>query len=272
MPFARLAAAALALSACTAFAQTAAYAQAPEITLTRFDCGTPRTNEVNQRFSDVYQFPGLKLEFVFSCYLIKHGNDYMMWDTGFGPTAENAPKETLVQQLAKLNVKPEQIKFVGISHYHGDHIGGAFQFPSATLLIGKGDWDSTKAGSAPPGTDASLKHWLSEGGKVEPQATDKDVFGDGSVIILNTPGHTPGHHSILVRLAKMGPVILAGDAAHFHENYEKNGVPWFNYDRSQTIASIDRIKQLAATQKATVILQHDARDVSKLPAAPESAK
>ena len=273
MQLARLASAfALAFSACTVFAQTAAYAQNAEVTLTRFDCGIPRSNDVNQRFSDTYAYPGLKVQFVFSCYLIKHGNEYMMWDTGYGPTNEAAPKETLVQQLAKLNVKPEQIKYVGISHYHGDHIGGAFQFPTATLLIGKGELDSIKAGTAPQGTDAMLKHWLTEGGKAEPLANDKDVFGDGSVIILNTPGHTPGHHSILVKLAQKGPVILVGDAAHFHENYEKNGVPWFNFDRSQTIASIDRIKGIAANQKATVILQHDARDVSKLPAAPESAK
>jgi glyoxylase-like metal-dependent hydrolase (beta-lactamase superfamily II) len=161
---------------------------------------------------------------------------------------------------------------VGISHYHADHIGGASQFPSSTLLIGKGEWDSIKAGSAPPGTDVLLKNWLADGGKVEPLPNDKDVFGDGSVIILSTPGHTPGHHSILVKLKQMGPVVLVGDAVHFHENYENNGVPWFNHDRAQTVASIDRIKKLAANQKATVIIQHDARDVSKLPAAPESAK
>ena len=49
---------------------------------------------------------------------------------------------------------------------------------------------------------------------------DKDVFGDGSVIMLNTPGHTPGHHSLLVKLPQKGAVILVGDRAHFHENYE----------------------------------------------------
>jgi N-acyl homoserine lactone hydrolase len=89
---------------------------------------------------------------------------------------------------------------------------------------------------------------------------------------LNTPGHTPGHHSLLVKLSRMGPVILTGDAAHFRENYETVGVPSFNHDRAQTVASIDRIRKIAANMKATVVIQHDARDVSKLPAAPESAK
>jgi glyoxylase-like metal-dependent hydrolase (beta-lactamase superfamily II) len=117
-----------------------------------------------------------------------------------------------------------------------------------------------------------LKHWIDGGGKVEPLATDKDVFGDGTVVVLYTPGHTPGHHSLLVKLPKMGAVILTGDAAHFHENYDTGGVPSFNYDRAQTVASLDRIRKIAANMKATVVIQHDARDVSKLPVAPESAR
>jgi glyoxylase-like metal-dependent hydrolase (beta-lactamase superfamily II) len=227
---------------------------------------------VNQRFSDTYAYPGMKLQLVYSCYLIKHGEDYMIWDTGFGADAgATAPKVSLPEQLARVNVKPDQVKFVGISHYHGDHIGGAGQFPNATLLIGKGDWDVLTAPKQPEGVSpAPLRHWISEGGKVEPVPLDKDVFGDGSVMMLYTPGHTPGHHSLLVKLAKMGPVILTGDAAHFHENYESNGVPSFNHDRAQTLASLDRIKKIAGS-KATVVIQHDPRDVSKLPAAPGSA-
>src|SRR5258705_4650338 len=68
------------------------------------------------------------------------------------------------------------------------------------------------------------------GGKVEPIPLDKDVFGDGTVMMLNTPGHTPGHHSLLVRLPQMGNVLVSGDLAHFHENYDSNGVPTFNTD------------------------------------------
>ena len=101
---------------------------------------------------------------------------------------------------------------------------------------------------------------------------DKDVFGDGTVMMLYTPGHTPGHHSLLVRLKEKGNVLLSGDLTHFHENYESNGVPNFNSDRAQTLASLDRFKKIAANLKATVIIQHDARDVSKLPAFPASAK
>jgi glyoxylase-like metal-dependent hydrolase (beta-lactamase superfamily II) len=92
------------------------------------------------------------------------------------------------------------------------------------------------------------------------------------VIVLRTPGHTPGHQALLVKLPQTGAVILSGDAVHFHENYDTDGVPWFNYDRAETVASIERLKKLVATQKAKLIIQHDARDVDKLPAFPQAAK
>jgi len=66
--------------------------------------------------------------------------------------------------------------------------------------------------------------------------------------------------------------MLSGDAVHFHENYDSNGVPSFNYDRAQTVASIERMKKVAANLKATVIIQHDRRDIDKLPAFPAAAK
>ena len=70
----------------------------------------------------------------------------------------------------------------------------------------------------------------------------------------------------------MGAVLLSGDLAHFRENYESNGVPSFNSDRAQTVASLERFKQIAANLKATVIIQHEPRDVEKLPAFPAAAK
>ena len=249
---------------------------AAEVTLTRLsDCGTSQApTEVNLRFSDTYAYGNLKVQFVFSCYLIKHGQNYMLWDTGHSMTAPNvAPKVSLVDQLAQLGVKPEQIQYVGISHYHADHTGQVASFPQSTLLIGKGDWDAVSNPKPAPGVNAPpFAHWISGGGKVEPLPADKDVFGDGAVVILNTPGHTPGHHSLLVKLKEKGNVLISGDLVHFQENYESNGVPWFNASRADTLASIDRFKKLAATFKATVIIQHDARDVGKLPAFPAAAK
>ena len=246
----------------------------PEVTLTRMECGSRLApTEVNLRFSDTFAFRGLKLQFVYSCYLIKHGDDYMMWDTGqaldAGPAA---PKVSDVDLLAQLKVSPDQVKFVGISHFHADHIGQANSFPKATLLIGTGDWEVLMSAQPKFGAKPALvSHWISGGGKVETVPQDKDVFGDGTVVMLSTPGHTPGHHSLMVKLSGR-TVILSGDMVHFKENYDTDGVPSFNFDRSQTVASIDRIRKIAANLKADIIIQHDARDVDKLPTFPAAAK
>src|SRR3954465_6850623 len=145
----------LAIGACALMGMSAG-AQAADVTLTRFECGTPRAPaDVGERFSDTFAYHGLKLPFVFSCYLIKHDNDYMIWDTGFSKAAgPTAPKQTLVEMLDELKLKPEQIKFVGISHYHGDHTGQVSSFPQATLLIGKGDWDAITAPTPAAGVNA----------------------------------------------------------------------------------------------------------------------
>ena len=252
-----------------------ARAQAPDMSLARLDCGTPNPPiAVNQRFSDTYAYGDLKIQFVFSCYLIKHGDEYMLWDTGHALTAPNvAPKVGLVDFLAKIDVKPDQIKYVGISHYHADHTGQIASFPKATLLIGAKEWDAISSPKPAEGVNFKpFESWIKGDSKVEPLPLDKDVFGDGTVIVLRTPGHTAGHSSLLVKLPQMGAVILTGDAVHFRENLDSDGVPAFNYDRAQTVASIERIKKIASNLKATVIIQHDARDIEKLPVFPEFAK
>ena len=255
-----------------------ATAQAPvpaDMTLTRIECGTGATpTDVNQRFSDTFAYKDLKLTFTFSCYLIKHGNDYMVWDTGFAPGSNpNAPKVGIADRLKEVKVAPDQVKFVGISLFHGDDTGQLAPFTNATLLIGKGDWDGITATPPMQGANAAgFKSWIDEKRKVEPLSTDKDVFGDGSVIVLKAPGHTPGHTCLLVKLKDMGPVVLSGDLVHFRENHEHTGVPWFNFDRAQSVASIERVKQLVANLKGTLVIQHDMRDIGKLPAFPAAAK
>lgn len=256
-----------AFTALSASAQTAA-----QVTLTRLDCGNGFNDQ--RRFSDTFAYSEPRVPFTFSCYVIRHGDDYMVWDTGYAPGSNpSAPTVSLAEQLAKLDIKPEQVKYVGISHFHADHTGQLGVVPGATLLIGDREWSALTAPNPMAGANvAGFTHWISGGGKVEPQAADKDVFGDGTVTILRTPGHTPGHQSLLVRLKDKGPVLLSGDAAHFHENYENDGVPGFNYDRSETIASLERLKQIQKNLKATVIIQHDPRDIGKLPAFPEAAR
>lgn len=261
----------------------------PEVKLWRLDCGAVQVNRLNA-FSDTDAYPGKSKALTSSCYLIRHGDQTMIWDTGLPaalkgvtPTSSGdmsaTVSRTLDEQLAELGIKPDDIDFVGVSHLHFDHIGQLDLFRKATLLIGKGDWDLLNAKPADPRVNTvPFKHWLDSGqdkgaaGKSEAVDGDKDIFGDGSVVMLDMPGHTPGHHSLLVRLKNKGPVLLTGDLAHFAENYASNGVPGFNTDRADTLASLDRFKKIAANLKATVIIQHEPADVKKLPTFPKAAE
>jgi N-acyl homoserine lactone hydrolase len=253
--------------------QAVAPSPAAQVTLTRLDCGNAAAPSEVARFSDTYAFPDLKVLLTYSCYLIRHGDDYMLWDAG---NAVGSPlvRTTIVDQLKTLSLTPAQIRFLGISHYHGDHTGQASAFPQSTLLIGKGDWEVLSAPTPAQGINtAPFAPWLTGGAKVEPQAGDKkDVFGDGTVVMLSTPGHTPGHHSLLVRLRSAGAFLITGDLSHFRENYDDDGVPTFNVNRADSKASIDRFKRIAQNLRATVIIQHDARDIPKLPAFPAAAR
>ena len=258
----------------------AAHAAAPApIQLWRLDCGKIVAFDLDL-FSDTRSYVGQHRDLAASCYLIRHGDTYMLWDTGLPKAMLNHvpdPKQgsdavltvTIVDQLAKLGIKPDQIAIVGISHEHFDHTGQAGDFPGAKLLIGKGDVDDMRG----PGADhaAALAHWLKDGGALEPVVGDKDVFGDGSIVMLDLPGHTPGHHGLLVKLQHKGYVLLSGDVSHFTTNYDSDGVPSFNSNRADTLASLDRFKKLAANLHATVIIQHEPADIAKLPAFPKAA-
>lgn len=247
----------------------------------RLDCGTVHVNTLNA-FSDTLSYPGQSRDLTASCYLVKHGTSYLLWDTGLPLAVKGAPDDrtkpmsptlrlSITEQLSTIGVKPEQVTMIGISHYHFDHIGQAAGFPKAKLLIGQGDYDALKAGSG--GADAKpLAPWFGGGAPVEGVLGDKDLFGDGSVTMIDLPGHTPGHHGLLINLAKAGPVLLSGDVAHFHENLDSNGVPGFNTNRADSLASMDRFRKLAASLKAIPIIQHDSRDTAKLPAFPAAAE
>ena len=253
-----------------------------KVTLTRLDCGTVEVNDLNA-FSDTDAYPGKTKTLAASCYLIRHGDDLMIWDAGLPAEIKGKaidPKlpmdatvrVTLVEQLAQLGIKPEQIGRLGISHLHFDHIGQAPSFPGATLLIGGGDW--TELTNNPPREGINpkpLTHWISGKGKVEPVLGDRDVFGDASVRMIDLPGHTPGHHGLMVKLKNKGNVLLSGDQAHFNENYATEGVPDFNTNRTDTLTSFKRFKDMAKDSNATVIIQHEPADIAKLPAFPQAA-
>ena len=247
-----------------------------KLSVTRLDCGVSRAPMDLSGWSDTHALDGQKRPRVASCYLIRHGDELMIWDTGFSPAAIADPKSpmrvdrTLVDQLRQLGVDPAKVGRVGISHIHADHTGQARDFPAALLLLGAADW--AQFTTPAPGFDTSpFTAWLTGGGKAEPVRGDKDVFGDGSVVMLNTPGHTAGHHALLVML-KGHPLLLTGDAAHFEENLAAARVPAGNVSRADTLASMARVKEIAANLHATVVIQHDPNDVAKLPPFPQAAE
>ncbi len=272
---------AAALAACTQAssgnedAAKAASPAAAALSLTRLDCGTATIKNFDAFFSDR---PGLypqgSREITDSCYLIRHGNDLMVWDTGLSAALKGEPPQdmgdmvarmnrTLAEQLARLGVKPADVDVLGISHMHPDHTGQAAQFASARLLIGKADFDQTKGKEDPFGG------WRTAGKNVTLITADTDIFGDGSVTALHLPGHTPDHLALLVKLPG-GPVLLNGDLYHSADARAKRGVPPFNTDRAQTLASMDRFEKIAKDTGAKVIIQHEPADIGKLPGVPNS--
>jgi glyoxylase-like metal-dependent hydrolase (beta-lactamase superfamily II) len=250
--------------------------------LWRLDCGRFTINQYGAFFSDTFQYPAGPMEIVGSCYLIRNGDRYMLWDTGLtdalvGRPMSNAAQtlrldRSIVDQLSQIGVRPEQIETIGISHWHFDHSGQAGRFPRARLLMGRGDLELLRSPS-PPDADSvqALAHWLTGGGQVQELSGDHDVFGDGRVMMLTTTGHTPGHYALLVRLAS-GPVLLSGDIYHFREQVENRGVPPFNHDRADSLASMDRYDRIQRNLRARSIIQHDPRDIALLPAFPQAAQ
>ena len=257
-------------------------AHAAEVALARIDCGQDPQPVSLASFSDTFAYETFKLPLVYSCYLIRHGDTYMIWDTGNAlDGSPEAPKVSLMGQLARNHIAAEAISYVGISHHHLDHTGQAAAFPGATLLIGKGDWELLGSAAPPYGMPADdfatrrdrLAPWIKGTSKTEVLHGDrKDLFGDGTVVMISLPGHTPGHHGLLVKLESKGYVLLSGDVSHFQENHDSNGVPTWNNNRAASLASLDRFKKIASNLKATVIIQHDPRDVAKLPAFPAFAE
>jgi glyoxylase-like metal-dependent hydrolase (beta-lactamase superfamily II) len=242
-----------------------------QVKLWRLDCG--RLDENRAAAS-----PWQRLATPNPCFLVAHGKRYLLWDAGVSRRAlGNAHPtikldRTISDQLAQIGVKPEQVEFVGISHYHGDHTGQATQFPRAKLLIGEGDLAALKRSPPPGGTAPShIQPWLDGTAPVDGLAEDRDVFGDGRVMMLMAPGHTPGHSVLLVKLAT-GAIILAGDLWFSHADALRGSIPDFNTSRAETLASRDRVARLAEKLDATIIIQHEPADIAKLPAFPQPAQ
>jgi glyoxylase-like metal-dependent hydrolase (beta-lactamase superfamily II) len=244
------------------------------------DCGEAHIPDVSPWTPG--EHVGEAVVFSDNCYLIRHGRDWMLWDSGYADAVASHPegvagarnarvtrRRTLASQLAEIGLVPGDIRFIAFSHMHADHVGNADLFPRATLYIQRAEHDAA-FGPDParygfvPATYAQLR----ANPVVELQG-DFDVFGDGSVQILATPGHTPGHQSLLVRLAQTGVVVLSGDAAHFQDNFVRRRVPAFNFDADASRRSMDKLDAIVHAEHAQLWINHDARQTATLRHAPQ---
>ncbi|WP_342655289.1 N-acyl homoserine lactonase family protein [Pseudomonas sp. F3-2] len=258
------------------------YAAAPELKMYRLDCGHMTLGD-KSLMSDTGLYKGQSYDIVMSCYLIKHGEDWVLWDTGLpkkylaGPLTEGSfttkLDRTTVDQIGDLGFRPDDIKYVAVSHAHFDHSGQVNDFPNATLIIQRAELE------AMADTKVASEHYIMEdlfsshiSGKKRERVRvidgDVDLFGDGTLKTIQTPGHTPGSMALLLNLKTAGPYILSGDQWHFTENHERHQVPTWNYNHDQTISSGKKLDDIIASTHATLVIQHEPKDNQKLPKLP----
>ncbi len=177
--------------------------------------------------------------------------------------------KTLASQLAEIGVKPEDVTHIAFSHTHGDHVGNANYFTKATLYMQEPEY-AAAFGASPSkfGFDPSTYDKLRANPVIKLNG-DYDVFGDSSVMILSTPGHTPGHQSLLVRLPKRGPVVLSGDMTHFQENWVNRRVPANNFSKEQSVQSMEKVAALLEASKAQLWINHDKAQSAGIPKSPK---
>jgi N-acyl homoserine lactone hydrolase len=225
---------------------------------------------------------GRSIEFSSTCWLIEHGNEWLLWDTGVPESALNDPKgwstlpklivyhldKTITAQLAEIGLKATDITYVAISHTHGDHIGNMGLFQNSTVLMQRAEYEWISSPDGPNDNVNQLKalarKLLGTPKHLRLLDGDTDVFGDGSVTLVSTPGHTPGSQSLLVHLKNSGFIILSGDVVHLEENFEHDTVPSLNTDKAASVASMERIRRMMATYRARLLINHDKAETDTL--------
>ena len=226
-----------------------------------------------------------RIELPIPAWLIEHPKGQALFDTGMHPDCQHDPAsrvgarvaglfqfhyrpgEEVSARLEAIGRDPARIDLIINSHFHFDHVGGNALVPNATMIVQRREWEhgvdpdlAAKRGFDRRDFDLGHKRILADG--------EYDVFGDGSVVCLPTPGHTPGHQSLRVRL-KTGDVVLAADSCYFCRTLRERRLPQFCFDRDQMHASLDRLAQLEQ-QGARIFFGHDPDFWRTLPHAPQA--
>ncbi len=224
---------------------------------------------------------GVPITMSCNAYLIQHRSGWLMWDTGAPDFLVSEPegrlmangirgivRKTIASQLAEIGVRPDDVDTLVVSHAHFDHIGNAGLFPKARWIVQKAERDAMF------GSDPSAYGYLPElyeglrASTMQIVEGDHDVFGDGSVNLLFTPGHTLGHSSLLVRLVENGPVLLSADVVHNRDNFANRRVPVFNADQRASVASMDKADAVLRAERGKFWINHDTAQSATLPHAP----
>ena len=184
------------------------------------------------------------------------------WVTHIGKV-QITVKTKLTDALRTIGLKPHDIEFIAISHSHFDHIGNGNLFAASTWIVDADEhaWAFRTSARSQPGFTAYRELESARTRKMEGHG-DLDVFGDGTVMLVQAPGHTPGHMVLLLRLQSAGAVLLAGDLWNTPESRAPaRGSP-------EELASINKIEALIAAEKARVVRQHVLADFASLPTFP----
>ena len=208
-------------------------------------------------------------DFFTPCYLVEHPNGTLVWDVGQIPDAEfpddgsmasTGPfmsDKPLLPQLAEIGYEPADVTYLAMSHYHTDHSANANSFATSTWIVQTAEREAM-FGEEPAGLSTrGFYDQLENAETILLEGEDHDVFGDGTVVIKFTPGHTPGHQSLFVNLANRGPILLAGDLYHFVEERTLDRVPGFDFDQEMTRESRRGVEEFLIETGAELWIEHD---------------
>ena len=212
------------------------------------------------------------------CYLIEHENGRLLWEGGLPKSVAEAEgsvsidggsmfyKRWIVDQLADMDISLSDVTHAAYSHLHFDHAGAANFFVESNVLMQRKEWDAAFDGGG-EFVDTTLFDGL-KGANISFIDGDHDVFGDGSVKLIFTPGHTPGHQALLITLENTGQILLSGDLYHTRANRSLRRAPTFNHDAEQTLKSMTKVEQLLSETGATLWIEHDKALADTLKMAP----
>jgi glyoxylase-like metal-dependent hydrolase (beta-lactamase superfamily II) len=207
-------------------------------------------------------------------YLIEHPQGRVLFDTGMGVRYRRELGDALpvnkfglqwfegmdiATRLKAIEVDPARIDWVVNSHLHIDHCGGNALLPNATMIVQRREWDTARE-RPEPGLYEALD--FDTGQPVRQIDGELDLFGDGTVRIVPTYGHTPGHQSVIVKLA-LGEVMLAGDCCYTERNLDLMILPRATVDLEQGLLTFERLAR-ARAGGTRILFGHDGRQWATL--------